>query len=186
MEKHTASQVEYAEQDTAEAKHVEHSVGIDPYARLSVEDAAFMRSYEGKRGEVVVRKIDLRLIPSMALLYLISQIDRGNLANAKIEGMDTDLGLTGNQYNIASTIFFVPYIIFGMHPSVLVPPDSQSNRSQEIPSNMVLKKIRPSFWLSFLVISWGIVMTLMGIVKNFKGMIACRVFLGLCEVCLKI
>lgn len=50
----------------------------------------------------------------MALLYLCSHIDRGNIGNAKIEGMDKDIGLTSNQYNIASTIFFVPYIIFGM------------------------------------------------------------------------
>lgn len=49
----------------------------------------------------------------MAILYLLSHIDRGNIGNAKIEGMDKDLGLVGNQYNIASTIFFVPYIIFG-------------------------------------------------------------------------
>jgi hypothetical protein len=49
----------------------------------------------------------------MAVLYLLSHIDRANIGNAKIEGMDKDLGLTGNQYNIATTIFFVPYIIFG-------------------------------------------------------------------------
>jgi MFS family permease len=99
----------------------------------------------------------------MALLYLLAHIDRANIGNAKIEGMDKELGLVGNQYNIASTVFFIPYIIF------------------EIPSNMVLKKIRPSIWLSFLVLAWGIVMTCMGIVKDFKGLVACRVMLGLCE-----
>lgn len=46
----------------------------------------------------------------------------------------------------------------------------------------MLKKLRPSIWLSILVVSWGIVMTLMGVVQNFQGMVACRVFLGLCEV----
>ncbi|KAF4882862.1 putative transporter [Colletotrichum fructicola] len=99
----------------------------------------------------------------MGILYLLSHIDRGNIGNAKIEGMDKDLGLTGNQYNIASTIFFVPYIIF------------------EIPSNIILKKVRPSMWLSALVLSWGTVMTLMGVVKDFQGMVICRVCLGLCE-----
>lgn len=58
-------------------------------------------------------QIDVRLIPIMGILYLLAHIDRGNIGNAKIEGMDKDLGLVGNQYNIASTIFFVPYIIFG-------------------------------------------------------------------------
>ena len=51
-----------------------------------------------------------------ALLYLVSHIDRGNLGNAKIEGMPKSLNLVGNQYNIASTIFFVPYILFGVWP----------------------------------------------------------------------
>lgn len=97
----------------ADIKTVEHTAGINPYSSLCVEDAEFMRSYEGKRGKKVVRKIYLRLIPIMALLYLCSHIDRGNIGNAKIEGMDKDLWLTGNHYNIASTIFFVPYIIFG-------------------------------------------------------------------------
>lgn len=100
----------------------------------------------------------------MGVLYLLSHIDRGNIGNAKIEGMDKDLGLVGNQYNIASTMFFVPYIIF------------------EIPSNIVLKKVRPSIWLSCLILAWGVCMTCMGVVKNFDGLVACRVILGVFEV----
>ncbi|KAL5593615.1 hypothetical protein FOBRF1_012717 [Fusarium oxysporum] len=92
-------------------KFVEHAP--DVYPGLSPEDAEFMRGYEGKTGKKVVKKIDFRLLPIMAVLYLLAHIDRGNIGNAKIEGMDKDLDLVGNQYNIASTIFFVPYIIFG-------------------------------------------------------------------------
>lgn len=43
----------------------------------------------------------------------MSHVDRTNLGNAKIEGMGKDLGLVGNQYNVASTLFFIPYILFG-------------------------------------------------------------------------
>lgn len=57
--------------------------------------------------------MDLRIVPVFALLYLVSHIDRGNLGNAKIEGLSKSLHLVGNQYNIASTVFFVPYILFG-------------------------------------------------------------------------
>jgi MFS family permease len=46
---------------------------------------------------------------------------------------------------------------------------------------MVLKRVRPSIWLSFLVLAWGIVMTCMGLVQSFKGLVACRIVLGLCE-----
>ncbi|KAL4727978.1 hypothetical protein ACLX1H_004684 [Fusarium chlamydosporum] len=142
-------------------KFVEHAP--DVYQGLMPEDADFMRGYEGKAGKKVVSKIDLRLLPIMAILYLLAHIDRGNIGNAKIEGMDKDLGLVGNQYNIASTIFFVPYIIF------------------EVPSNIILKQVRASVWLSFLVLGWGITMTCMGVVKNFQGLLACRVILGVFE-----
>ncbi|KAI9040630.1 MFS general substrate transporter [Aspergillus affinis] len=93
----------------------------------------------------------------------MAHIDRANIGNAKIEGMDKDLGLVGNQYNIASTIFFAPYIVF------------------EIPSNMILKKVRPCIWLPALVIGWATIMTRMGVVKNFQGLVACRVMLGFVE-----
>ncbi|EFE36463.1 uncharacterized protein ARB_03984 [Trichophyton benhamiae CBS 112371] len=47
----------------------------------------------------VIRKMDMRLIPALALLYLLSFLDRGNIGNAKIEGLDVDLGLKGGQFN---------------------------------------------------------------------------------------
>ena len=111
-----------------------HEAAEDPYAGLTPEVADLWRRFEGKKGKKVVRKVcditpsrvliiadvllsqvDFRLISVLGVLYLLSRIDRGNIGNAKIEGMDKDIGLTGNQYNIASTIFFVPYILFGKH-----------------------------------------------------------------------
>lgn len=76
-------------------------------------------------------QIDYRLIPIMGLLYLLSHIDRGNIGNAKIEGMDVDLKLTGNQYNIASTIFFVPYILFGTPAVYSSPTSTEKNAGNE-------------------------------------------------------
>ncbi|KAI1364051.1 major facilitator superfamily domain-containing protein [Xylaria arbuscula] len=144
-------------------KRLEQADPSDPYVGLSPEDADFMRLYEGKKARNVLRKIDYRLVPVMGVLYLLSHIDRGNIGNAKIEGLDKDIHLVGNQYNIATTIFFVPYIIF------------------EIPSNIVLKKVKPSIWLSILVITWGIVMTLTGLVKDFGSLVATRILLGTFE-----
>ncbi|KAH8788371.1 major facilitator superfamily domain-containing protein [Diaporthe sp. PMI_573] len=158
MDRNASNNVEPTKVDDEFIEHVH-----DSYPGLTPEDANFMRAYEGRAGKKVIRKIDFRLVPVMAILYLLAHIDRGNIGNAKIEGMDRDLGLVGNQYNIASTIFFVPYIIF------------------EVPSNIVLKKVRASIWLTCLVIGWGITMTCMGAVKNFHGLVACRVILGIFE-----
>jgi MFS family permease len=84
--------------------------------------------------------------------------------NAKIEGLDDDLGLTGIQYNIALSLFFIPYVLL------------------EVPSNVILKKFhRPSTYMAILVVSWGTVMTFTGLVKNFTGLLVCRLLLGVAE-----
>ncbi|SCZ96520.1 BZ3500_MvSof-1268-A1-R1_Chr8-2g10259 [Microbotryum saponariae] len=108
-------------------------------------------------------QVDLRLLPYLALLYLLSFMDRGNIGNARLAGLETDLKMTGNDYSVALSAFFISYCLF------------------EVPSNLMLKKLRPSIWLSSITIVWGIVMTLMGVVHNFAGLVATRVALGIAE-----
>lgn len=58
------------------------------------------------------RKFDVRLMPVLALMYLFNALDKGNLGNAKTNGMDKNLGFKSNQYNIVLSVFYVPYVIF--------------------------------------------------------------------------
>jgi len=97
------------------------------------------------------------------MLYLLSFLDRGNIGNAKIEGLQEDLKMTASQYNWCLTVFFFTYAAF------------------EVPSNLLLKKMRPSRWLPFIMVCWGVVMTLMGIVRSYSGLLAARLFLGIAE-----
>lgn len=100
---------------------------------ISEEDRAFLRNFPADKKKKVLRKIDVRLIPLLTLLYLFAFIDRANigtkklpisfrminetdyqpLGNAKIEGLTEDLKLTDDQYNTCLSIFFVPYVLFG-------------------------------------------------------------------------
>jgi len=109
------------------------------------------------------RKIDLRLMPILTAMYLFSFLDRGNIGNARLQGLTTQLHLLGNQYNIALTMYFIPYCVF------------------ECPANLVLKRFRPSRWLPGITVAWGIVMTLMGIVKSYPQLVGARVCLGVAE-----
>lgn len=93
-------------------------------------------THEAKR---ITRKIDYRLLPILTLLYILSFIDRSNIGNAKVAGMNEDLDLSGFQYNMVLTVFFFPYSFF------------------EVPSNIILQLTRPSIWMTTLVISWGTV-----------------------------
>ncbi|KAI4604411.1 hypothetical protein KJ359_000549 [Pestalotiopsis sp. 9143b] len=148
--------------DKVEAMHVEKGQTLSQ--GLSPEDAHFLETYPIEKQKTAIRKIDIRLIPMLLFLYLITYLDKTNIGNAKIEGLLTDLHMTGDQYNIALSIFFVPYIL------------------AEVPSNMILEKFkRPSIYIGILVLGWGVIMTLTGIVKDSGGLCAVRVFLGLFE-----
>ncbi|KAK0644421.1 beta-lactamase/transpeptidase-like protein [Cercophora newfieldiana] len=57
-------------------------------------------------------KIDLHIIPVVMLLYLMNFIDRTNIGNAKIAGMDVDLGMVGYDYNMILSAFYIGYIVF--------------------------------------------------------------------------
>lgn len=100
-----------------------------PNEYVSAADAEFLAGFTEEQRKKVLRKVDWRLVPMLLILYLISFIDRANIGtsghtsnswkmltrtgNAKIEGMLKDLHMTGNQYNIALAIFFIPYTLAG-------------------------------------------------------------------------
>lgn len=89
---------------------------------------------------------------------------RVNIANANIFGLSTDLHLTkNNKYNIALVVFFVPYVLF------------------EIPSNVILKRLRPHVWLPACMFMFGLVSICQGLVSNYGGLVTTRFFLGLFE-----
>ena len=85
----------------------------------------------------LLRKCDLHVVPVIAILYMLAFIDRINIGNARIQGLEKDLRMKGDNYNIALFVFFIPYILF------------------EVPSNLIIRKISPSTWLSSIMICWG-------------------------------
>ncbi|CAG8822839.1 510_t:CDS:2, partial [Racocetra persica] len=86
-----------------------------------------------------------------------------NIGNAKLAHLERDLNLSGNEYNWSLGVFFLGYVLF------------------EVPSNILLIKIKPSIWISTLMISWGIVMTIMSFVRNFSQLMVARFLLGVFE-----
>ncbi|KAL9487891.1 hypothetical protein ACSS6W_000168 [Trichoderma asperelloides] len=156
-------------------------VDIDDGSGIRAVSNATLESFSHLDEKKILRKMDLRLIPMLAILYLLSFLDRrrnqfitlslmltlvmigGNIGNAKIEGLQEDLNLLPDQYNWCLTVFFFTYAAF------------------EVPSNLLLKRLRPSVWLPTIMVAWGTVMTLMGIVRNYHGLLIARIFLGVTE-----
>ncbi|KAF2084259.1 putative MFS transporter [Saccharata proteae CBS 121410] len=128
----------------------------DPDAGLNSEERA-------AADRKLLWKLDLQLIPWLCFLYLCSFLDRTNIGNAKIDGLESDLHMTGGQYNASLSIFFVSYSLF------------------EPLTNVLLKRLRPSVFIPIIMILWGICMTCMGLVHDFSGLAAARFFLGVAE-----
>ncbi|KAF2224511.1 major facilitator superfamily domain-containing protein [Elsinoe ampelina] len=123
-----------------------------------------LQDIDPKLEKALVRKLDSAIIPVVMLLYTLSFLDRVNIGNARLYGLEEDLNLSATQYQTAVSILFVTYIIF------------------ELPSNLVIKHyVRPSRWISFITTAWGIVATFTGLTQNYGGLIACRLLLGALE-----
>ncbi|KAI5456430.1 major facilitator superfamily domain-containing protein [Mariannaea sp. PMI_226] len=111
----------------------------------------------------LLRKLDLHIIPLVMALYLFSFLDRVNIGNARLYGLEEDLGLSPKQFQVCVSILFVTYLLF------------------EVPSNLVLKLFTPSRWIAFIAVAWGVLATLTGLVNSYGSLIACRLLLGAVE-----
>jgi len=120
--------------------------------------------FDATQTKALLRKCDKVLLPFLALLYLLSFLDRTNIGNAKLAGLEEDLNMTGKwDYNIAVSVFFPFYV------------------AAEIPSNLAMKRFRPSIWIPSIMVAWGLMTIMLGIVHNFAGLLAVRCALGLAE-----
>ncbi|KAL5360133.1 major facilitator superfamily domain-containing protein [Aspergillus floccosus] len=117
----------------------------------------------------LVLKQDLRIIPLCAGIYLLCYLDRSNIGNAKILNEDTgddlltETGMSSYQYTIALMVFLIAYALF------------------EVPSNYFLKKLRPSRWIAFLMLSWGAATMGLGSSHSYAQVTGIRFLLGAME-----
>ena len=126
---------------------------------------------------------DVVLIPILGLMYLVMFLDRTNIANARIEGLEKGLNMPSNGYNVALTLFYIPFVLF------------------EIPSNLILSLpfIKPRWYLGSmmallgkcvsviemcLLIDIGIVATCQGLSQSYAGFLAIRFIMGIFEAAL--
>jgi hypothetical protein len=64
-------------------------------------------SFTAEEADRVYRKLDWNLMPLIFVLYSLSVLDRANLGNARIAGMEKDIDLSGNRYPWLATIFYI-------------------------------------------------------------------------------
>ncbi len=110
----------------------------------------------------LLRKVTLRLLPFMFVLYIISYLDRINISFAGAP-MSADLHFNEEIFGFGAGIFFFGYCLFG------------------IPSNLALQKIGARKWISFIMVVWGFVSVFMAFVPNTLSFFGMRFLLGAAE-----
>jgi len=113
-------------------------------------------------GTRTIRKMTIRILPFIFLLFVVALLDRVNIGFAALT-MNRELAITSQQYGLIFGIFFFGYFFF------------------EIPSNLLLHKIGAQVWIARILISWGIVAMLTGLVHTVHQLYIVRFLLGLAE-----
>lgn len=92
-----------------------------------------LKSPEERR---LLRKLDWSILTVGCLGFFMKYLDQGNLANAYVSGMQEDLAMYGNEYTYAQTAYTCAYAVM------------------QVPSTLIVQKIRPSVWLVFMEVGW--------------------------------
>ncbi|MGW4845822.1 MFS transporter [Nocardia brasiliensis] len=114
-------------------------------------------------SRATLRKVVIRLVPFLGLLYFVNYLDRVNIGFAGPSGMKADLGLTETAFGLASGIFFIGYLVL------------------EVPSNVALHRFGARRWIARILASWGLVATAMAFVPNETVLYILRFVLGVAE-----
>jgi MFS family permease len=103
---------------------------------------------------------------SLTIRYYMNKTDQNAIANARLDGLEEDLGLTGNQFNVAVSILYAGYTCV------------------QIPSNLMMSsgKVRPSRWMAGWMLAWAVVSACTAAVNNYTGLVIVRLLLGFTEV----
>ena len=120
------------------------------------------KSYTVEEEIQLLRKLDCRLTLFLAGLYLLAFLDRSNIGNARIAGLDSSLSLSSSQYDWLLTAFYITYISFQWM--------------------ILLYKLLPAhIYMSLCVITWGLVASLQSLTTSFWQLLILRALLGMSE-----
>jgi MFS transporter, ACS family, tartrate transporter len=113
-------------------------------------------------GRITVKKVSVRLLPFLFVLYVIAYLDRVNFGYAALQ-MDSALGISAEMFGFISGIFFIGYLLF------------------EIPSNIILQRVGARVWIARIMVTWGIVVIITAFASSAFELAALRFILGIAE-----
>lgn len=112
-------------QDACWVEDTQNGPGSDIMATYLSYDPEFRLKVE----QQLRRKIDMRILPVLVLIYIMNYLDRNSITRARLYGLQNDTDLNGAEYNTAISIFSAGYI------------------AMQLPSTLLMTKLRPSIYL---------------------------------------
>ncbi|MGC1333318.1 MFS transporter, partial [Pseudomonas sp.] len=109
-----------------------------------------------------VAKVKSHVLPLFVIMFIVNYIDRVNIGFVRTH-LEHDLGIGAAAYGLGAGLFFIGYALF------------------EVPSNMLLQKMGARIWLTRIMLTWGLVATLMAFIQNETQFYILRVLLGVAE-----
>jgi MFS transporter, ACS family, tartrate transporter len=109
-----------------------------------------------------ISKLKRRILPLLFLLYIVAYLDRINIGFAAFT-MNHEMGITSAQFGFLTGIFFCGYFLF------------------EIPSNLILHRMGARLWIARILVSWGAIAMLGGLVHSASQLYVVRFLLGVAE-----
>ncbi|KAJ4328903.1 hypothetical protein N0V84_000691 [Fusarium piperis] len=111
----------------------------------------------------LIGKLDWWILSYCCIAYFVKYLDQTNVSNAYVSGMKEDLKMTGNDLNYLSTFWTVGYII------------------GQLPSQIIITKVRPSIWLPTAELIWSFIVIGMAGAKDVKTLCGLRFIVGMLE-----
>ncbi|OTB14303.1 hypothetical protein K445DRAFT_23707 [Daldinia sp. EC12] len=148
-----SERIEHIEQVTDEG--LERDNSKTDQAESETNDDAFEKR--------LVRKLDLYILPIPWVMYFFNFLDRNAIVNGKLDGLDKQLNMQGYQYNTCVAIFSVGYLL------------------GQVPSNMIINRVRPSYFMAGFMTAWSVTTLCTFLVHDYTSMLIARLILGIVE-----
>ncbi|ATY67428.1 Major facilitator superfamily general substrate transporter [Cordyceps militaris] len=158
-------------QAMGEAQHsdIEKQQAVHDDEGIELKEKSATVDYSGAAAKTdpaeirLVRKLDCWIMPTLWLMYWLNFLDRNAIAVARLNHLEADLGLSSVQYSTCVSVLFVGYIL------------------GQVPSNMLLTRVRPSWYMGGFMMAWAIVSCLTALARSYVDLALTRFFLGVVE-----
>ncbi|KAI1751670.1 major facilitator superfamily transporter allantoate [Xylaria castorea] len=142
-----------------------HAIDNDPDEALKLVAAHAGETIllSAEEQSKLLKKIDFSIMPLLCIVYGLNYLDKTTLSYASVVGFKTDLNIGVSEYNWVASIFYFGYLVW------------------EWPTNWLLQRLPLAKYSAINVILWGSILSLLAAVKDFRGALAVRFFLGAAE-----